>query len=273
MSEIEGVNSKMAARKSNKANSGEAIDIRPLEMREIVVKIVGTTPLIMNRKSEITLLTLLVGGKRKTGAERVQVKHDPIKEYRESMYVDPDPKGSTLLVFPAPGFKGAMCEAAKYVPGIAKTQVERLFRVEGYSTRIYGVPQLLISEVRSADMNRTPDVRTRAIIPEWCCALTLRYVKGFITDSGVANLIAAAGQICGVGDFRQEKGKGNFGLFSLVPEDDPEFKRIVKEGSRKHQEAAYRRPTFFDKKTAETFEMFLKEVAKRGRTDEVTHAG
>ena len=46
------------------------------------------------------------------------------------------------------------------------------------------------------------------------------------------------GLICGIGDFRQEKGAGNFGQFRVANEGDPQFARIKAEGGREAQDDA-----------------------------------
>ena len=71
--------------------------------------------------------------------------------------------------------------------------------------------------------------------------------------------------VSGVGDFRQEKGKGNFGLFDLVGADDPTWRRIAKAGVRDAQDAALNDPEFFDEESQELFTWFEEEINRRGR--------
>ena len=84
-----------------------------------------------------------------------------------------------------------------------------------------------MSITRSADKNRTPDVRTRAILPEWACKLRIAYTKPILREQAIFNLLAAAGLQSGVGDWRQEKGSGSYGAFKLVNADDPDFLRNI----------------------------------------------
>ena len=74
---------------------------------------------------------------------------------------------------------------------------------------------------RSADINKTPDVRTRAFLPEWATEITVRYARPTLSQHDIATLLLNAGMVCGVGDFRQEKGKGSFGTFAPTAEDFP----------------------------------------------------
>jgi len=76
-------------------------------------------------------------------------------------------------------------------------------------------------------MNKTPDVRTRAILPRWACRVSIRYAQPVIKLQSVANLLAAGGITSGVGDWRVEKGSGGYGTYQIVTDDDPEYLDIV----------------------------------------------
>lgn len=235
-------------------------------MTEIGLCLLGTSPMIFNRMSLKAQKELLlpVGAKNKA-SRRLTLKHEPLKEYRDSVYQDLSPEAPTVLCFPSPGFKGAAMTAALEVPGATKASVARLLQVVGFHTRIWGVPQLFMTGVRMAGINRTPDIRTRAIVPEWATVLTVRYPQNSLEAASVANLFAAAGQICGVGDFRQEKGKGAFGLFVIVNQDDPTFTRIMREGGKAAQKEALTNPKPFDTETATLWQWFEEELVARGR--------
>ena len=144
----------------------EAIEVAPLTVGRMTVWLKGITPLICNRMAEKAKRTLILGGGRKSKAEREQcLKHDPLDEFRNSM-IRRVGDGPTRVLFPAPAVKGAMAMAALETKGTSKTQIGRLAWVDGYNLDVYGVPQLHMGVVRSADMNKTPDIRTRAILPE-----------------------------------------------------------------------------------------------------------
>jgi hypothetical protein len=117
--------------------------------------------------------------------------------------------------------------------------------------------------VRSADMNKTPDVRTRAIVPEWACQVRVTYVQPLIRAQAVANLLAAAGITIGVGDGRPEKGAMSYGQFRIADKDDADFKRIIKEGGRKAQQAALDSPVCYDDETTDLLSWFDGERAQR----------
>jgi hypothetical protein len=209
------------------------------------------------------LRDLLLPRGRKGKAEREQtLKHDPVAEFRNSMSMRSG-KGPTRLVFPSPAVKGAVASAALETKGTSKAQIGRLVWVQNYSCDLYGVPELFMTVVRSADMNKTPDVRTRAILREWCIPATIRFVTPQLSEETIVQLLANGGIIIGLGDFRQEKGKGSFGQYEVVSETD--CADIVANGGMKAQDAAVENPKCFDPETEELLGWFNTEVDRRGK--------
>lgn len=227
--------------------------------------ILGTSPLVMNRMSQKVWFELLAPKGKKTAVEKASsLKHDPIKEFRDSPYRMMDPKAPTLLAILPTAFKGAMKTAALDTPGAKKAQIGRLVYIPGEQLPIYGIPKVFMAITRSADMNRTPDVRTRAILPEWACHLEVAFTKPILREQSIANLLAAAGFQSGVGDWRQEKGSGSYGSFKLVPETDKDFRRIVAQQGRAAQQKAMDDPQAYNDETAEMLTWFDSEIKRRG---------
>lgn len=244
----------------------EEVEVSVVELTQAstTFRIMGRTPLIFNRMAAKARRELLLPRGRLTAADKAaRDKHDPLAEYRDSAYQYKDDSKPTRLFVPAPSFKGAMMSAALDLPGVYRTQVGRLLWVEGYSVDIYGIPQLRMDIVRMADAKRTPDVRTRACLPEWACEITVNYSHPLIKDGQVANLLASGGYLAGVGDFRQERGKGNFGMFESVSENDEDWLRITTEQGRAVQDAALEDPEFFDADAEELFHWFVEERQRR----------
>lgn len=252
----------MATKKS--ADSGE-IQIIEIKTGTITVAVVGTTPLILNRIAEKAGHELLLPKGRKTAAEKASsLKHDPLAEFRASPVRLRDDNASTLLALPCTAFKGAMRTAALDLPGAKKSQIGRLTYIPGEFVGIYGVPEVFSTIVRSADMNRTPDVRTRCIVPKWAAVLSITFVRPIMREQAIANLLAAAGITVGVGDFRPEKGAGNYGQFEVVGADDPRLLEIMAAGGRAAQLEAMDNPEAYDEGTEELLSWFEVEVRRRG---------
>lgn len=231
---------------------------------EMTFAVLGTSPLICNRMSQKVTEILLLGGVKMSASEKgTRLKHDPIAEFRDSPYTSANPDNPTRLQLLSSMFKGAMRTAALDLPGTKKSQIGRLVYVEGDRVDVYGKPQLMMSVTRSADMNRTPDIRSRAILPEWACKITVSFIKPIIREQSVANLLAAGGITAGIGDWRVEKGSGSYGTYRLVSLDDPDFIRITKQG-RAEQDAALENPDCYDDETESLFSWFKTESVKRG---------
>jgi hypothetical protein len=244
-----------------KQESSEIV-IEQLKMGSVNVWVKGLSPLIYNAMSEKARQELLYPKGRKTSADKQgNLKHNPIEEYRNSVYRSLN-GGPTRLVFPSSAFKGAMAQAALDLPGAKKAQIGRLVWVEGDKVPLYGVPKMMMSITRSSDMNHTPDVRTRAIIPEWAAPVSIKFMKPNLNETMVGRLLEAGGILSGVGDFRQGKGKGNYGQFQICQEDD--IKNIIKNGSMSAQDAALTKPEFYDQDTEATYSWFENERKLRG---------
>lgn len=242
----------------------KTIVIQPVRRETISVALLGTTPLIYNRMTAKAKRELLFPKGRKTAADKAaSVKHSPLEEYRDSAYTVPD--GDTLLSMLATSLKGAMCTAALDQPGSSKAQVGRLVWVLGEHLRVYGVPQLHMGVVRQAGIARTPDVRTRAIVPRWALLAEISYVVPILSTTSVINLVGAGGQTAGIGDFRTEKGKGNYGQYEVVNPEDPRLLELIATGGREAQEAALADPECYDQDGAELLAWYQEEVVLRGR--------
>jgi hypothetical protein len=244
-----------------KAEAG-SLQIDALKQGRVTLRMIGTTPLYYNAMSLKVKHTLQAGGAKKTAAEKRELKHNPEDEFRESVYRQAT--GDTLLCFPAPGVKAAMATAALETAGVTKSSVNRLIFLPQQKISIWGKPYLKCDVVRSADINKTPDVRTRAYLPRWCAEVQIAFITPTLSVRSIVSLLANAGVVVGIGDFRQEKGKGSFGTFRVVGDgdDDSEWGEITQEG-RAVQELALFNPEYADEDTAALMEMFHAEVTRR----------
>lgn len=250
---------------ATKTASNETISIMEVEKVTMDFHVLGTSPLICNRMSQKVLRELLAPKGKKTAAEKAgSMKHNPVQEFRDSPYRMTGPDSPTLLGFLPTAFKKAMGTAALDMPGAKKAQILRLIYVEGEMLNLWGVPKLFMAITRSADINKTPDVRTRAILPEWAVKLSVTFTKPIMREQSIANLLAAAGIQSGVGDWRQEKGSGSYGAFKLVGADDADFNRIIATQGRAAQVEALDNPVAHDLETAELLSWFDVEMGRRG---------
>jgi hypothetical protein len=204
-------------------------------------------------------------GPKNAAQRQAELKHDPHEEFRASAYQFTDEASDTLLAVMASSIKGAMLTAALDLPGTKKAQIGRLVYVMGDLVPVWGVPKLFMSITRSADMNRTPDVRTRVIVPIWAARVSVRFVVPILTERAVVNLLSAGGTTAGIGDWRPEKGKGSFGQFRITNTDDAEFLAICAAAGRAIQAEAMADPIPYDAESEELLTWFDDEVVVRGK--------
>ena len=219
--------------------------------------------MFQNRMPAKVKQILLAGGRKKTRAERIEIKHDPLAEFRDSAEILRT--GPTALGVRVVAVKAAMATAALETPGLTKKSAERLLFMPGDLASLYGTPQLRMDVVRSADINRTPDIRTRCFIPRWGAEIEIEYIVPQLSVTSVVTLLCNAGVLVGIGDYRQEKGKGAFGSFRVLGEgdDDAEWDDLVANHGRKAQTAALADPEYADADTRDLMEFYRNEVLRR----------
>lgn len=252
------------SKKTKPAVKDEPLEVLELQKGRVSFCIKSLTPLIYHAVSLKARAELLIPHGRKTTVERQStLKHVPMEEYNNSVYRHRGDAFPTRLMFPGNGFKRAMMGAALRIPGMKKTETGQLLWIEGNDVSIWGVPQLFMAVVRSAGIDRVPDIRTRAILPTWAAKLTISYIKPQFSHKQVAALLAAAGLLNGIGDGRQEKGYGH-GQFEICDENDPAFKNIVANAGRTVQDAALESPVPYDVETEQLLAHYAAKVAEKG---------
>ena len=248
-----------------KAKTTAVETIEAIKTRRIIIKVVGTSPLIMHRFSFKARQELLFPSPKKNASERAgTLKHNVVEEYRECFYRNRNPKSAALFHLPNGTVHGALASAALDIPGATKASIERLTQVIG-NVELFGVPKLFMAMVRSSDMGRTPDVRTRPIFERWACTVEIEYKTDPLTDNQILNLLSAAGFLVGIGDWRRQKG-GEYGAFRVANANDADHREILKEG-RAAQQRAFDKPEEYDEDTSELLSWFTAEIARRGPDD------
>jgi hypothetical protein len=246
---------------AKKVTVSDTVEIHTLKQGRIKLRMIGQTPLYFNSMGAKAWRDLLVGSGKKTAAEKKEIKHNPEQEFRDSVYKKA--KGDTFLCFPAAGVKGAMSTAALETAGITKTSVQRLIFLPESQIQIWGKPYLKMDIVRSADMNKTPDVRTRAYLPNWCAEIEIRFVTPTLSATSIVSLLTNAGTVVGIGDFRQEKGRGSYGTFSVASSENMGDQQAIwddiTQDDRSVQELAMEHPECADEQTRELMQYIQEE--------------
>ena len=107
----------MVAKKNTEKEAG-GLGIEPLDQYETHVKILGTTPLIYNSMSAKAQQTLFLGARKKTAAEKKEIKHNPEEEFVDSCYEDGI--NGAHLSFPSTGIKRGPSISMSFFPLISR---------------------------------------------------------------------------------------------------------------------------------------------------------
>jgi hypothetical protein len=248
-----------------KTTKSAEIDVINLRRGEMTMWLLGDTPFYCNRLQEKAKRELLYPRGRLTTAQRAtHLKHDPVAEYRGSPYLRRG-VGETRIMMVASAPKKALAQAAIDMPtGVARAQINRLVYMPEEYIPIWGIPRLAMDVVRQADISRTPDIRTRVRIDHWASRVVIRYAEPMLNESKVATLLSASGMLCGIGDWRQEKGGGSYGLYHAVSDDDPALLEIIRTGGMEAQDEALANPVCANAETEDLLTWFLAERERRG---------
>ena len=215
----------------------EVIEIKPIEIAKLNIRIVGDTPLIMHAWSEKAKREMLEAqqGKKKGKAKE---RKNPVVDFINSMYwltekpdVDSDMKEEECeerfnkavvegakFGFPVTAFKQAAISAA-YRLGWSKDKMSLrgVFFIDSDENGMVEIKSD-VPEMRE-DMVKigmgTADIRYRGEFKNWYADLTISYnVNGNYDLNSIINIINAGGYVCGVGEWRPERD-GQNGMFHI----------------------------------------------------------
>jgi hypothetical protein len=98
----------------------------------------------------------------------------------------------------------------------------------------------------------------------------INFITPKLSQTAIISLLVNGGFTCGLGDWRQEKGSGNFGLFEVAESlQDARVQRLMAEGGRDVQIKALETPQFYDDDTERLYTWLNDEVMRRGKQDQV----
>ena len=208
----------------------ELIEIRPLELKQVKIKIIGDSPLIVHAWSDKAKRMMLEAqmGKTKTKAKE---KRDPFDEFINSMYwltevPESTPEAYNKAIkngakwgFPVGAIKQAANSAAyrmKWVKNQMELRGAYFLKSEfGEMAEIKGsIPEMREDMVRIGQ--GSADLRYRGEFKNWYMDFVLEYnASGGMGLEQIVNCINAGGFACGIGEWRPEKD-GSFGTYHVA---------------------------------------------------------
>lgn len=216
----------------------EVLEIRPIQIQKVALRLVGDTPLIMHAWSEKAKRMMLEAQMGKAKGKKKEAK-SPADDFIRSMYwLDGMPEyadsaseeekmqafmasieSGARFGFPVTAFKQAAISAA-YRMGWAKDKVSLrgAFFIDGDENgmiEIHSDAPKMREDMVKVGMG-TADIRYRGEFDNWSADLTVSFnVNGNYSLENIVNIINAGGYICGVGEWRPEKD-GQFGMFHVA---------------------------------------------------------
>ena len=217
----------MATKKAN----AEVIEIRPIEIKKVTIRIVGDTPLIMHAWSEKAKRMMLEAQMGIAKGKKKEAKN-PVDDFIRSMYwLTPMPEDGTMesfeeaiangarFGFPVTAFKQAAISAA-YRMGWAKDKMSMrgaffIDSDENGMIEIHSDTPEMREDMVKVGMG-TADIRYRGEFKNWYADLTISYnANGQYSLENIVNIINAGGYVCGVGEWRPERD-GQNGMFHVA---------------------------------------------------------
>ncbi len=203
--------------------------IMPLTRQTIEIKIEGISPLLICNFAQKTITEMEAAQTKGKGAVKGKKPPKVIEDcYNGARYLaaaDAMQEGGWDGVN-AVSFRAAMISACRLVDGLNMTNAKQMIFVEpdGYDenmtplVRIIGEPKMHRGTVRVGPQ-KTADLRYRPMYWPWAAMIRITHNPAWISAESLANLLAIAGEACGVGEWRPTAPKcftGTMGRWKLA---------------------------------------------------------
>lgn len=208
----------------------EVIEIRPIKIQKVNIRIVGDTPLIIHAWSEKAKRMMLEAQMGLAKGKKKEAK-DPVDDFIRSLYwLTPMPEEMTeegfqkavengaRFGFPVTAIKQAAISAA-YRLGWSKNKMENrgMFFIDSDEDgliEIHSDTPIMREDMVKVGMG-TADIRYRGEFRNWYADLCISYnTNGSVSLENIVNMINAGGYVCGIGEWRPERD-GQYGMFHV----------------------------------------------------------
>lgn len=217
------------------AKKQEIIEIRPIEMTQTQITIVGDTPLIVHAWSEKAKKQMLDAQTGKAKGRQKQ-KKNPVDDFIQSMYwLSEKPASFESPEESEAAFEAAIRNGARFgfpVTALKQAAISASFRKGwtkdkmslrgvffidggfGEFMEIKSDPPVMREDMVKVGMGAA-DLRYRGEFRNWRATFTLRYdANGQYSLQNIINIINAGGSVCGIGEWRVERD-GQNGMFHV----------------------------------------------------------
>lgn len=220
-------NGALKDRLTDGAADGDMVVIPRPNVIEFTIPIRGIAPLVISAMSAKVLQAIAGSGKGSRGSAKLKKAMDaPEVQYNASRYISTEGWDGVN----AASFRAAIIDAARMVDGVTMTALKQAVFIcadgqteEGVQlVRIHGERTMFSNVCRTKGRERQFCPRYRPRYEPWACHLRMRVNGHLLTRDSAVNLVALAGQFCGVGEWRPtatESKTGSFGLWEIGEQD------------------------------------------------------
>ena len=196
-----------------KTQGFEVIELPRPNIQQMTIKVIGISPLLMNKWSEKAMA--MIRDKQQKKAKAGREAKNPQADYEASIHHDADGD----YAFPSVAFKSAAVTAITQLPGsgITKVFARGAFHIEPEYVKIQGEPHMREDMVKVG--MGVADIHYRAEFTEWSAEIPISYNAGIISRAQLLNLFQLAGFSVGIGEWRPERD-GRLGRFRLAEENE-----------------------------------------------------
>lgn len=214
-----------------KKSTNDVMEIAPIKITNVTIRIVGTTPLIMHAWSEKAKREMLDKQMKVTKTKAREAKN-PFEDFIRSMYwltdmpTEMTPEAFENAInngarfgFPVTAFKQAAISAA-YRMGWTKDKMSLrgAFFIEGDENQMLEIKSdtpIMREDMVKVGMG-TADIRYRGEFRNWYADMTISFNEnGQYSLEQIINIINAGGYVCGIGEWRPERD-GQYGMFQVA---------------------------------------------------------
>lgn len=201
-------------KKEVKQLDDEALVIPRIEFKYAKIKLIGETPLLVQKFTEKAKKQMAEKHEKK--AKGARDSRDKEQEFRDSLYqIDKKTYG-----IPAAGIKNCAVSACRFIEGISMTTAKGAFQVvddlNGLVPLEGDAPVMDERIVRIGKFgNKVAMPRYRGRFDKWSVTFSVKYNSRIISAEQLANLYENAGFAIGLCEYRPEKS-GHLGQFKVA---------------------------------------------------------
>ena len=202
----------MVTKKTEEKTEAKEIVINPLLIASMKAKIVGISPILLNKMSDKDKQTMLDKQMGK-GAEKNKIRN-PTQEVEDKIHRMENGEVGIPIV----AIKKSMVEAAPLLEMEKKLVRGSLFIIADEGNLVpLKYKKMVVNEAitRDSGISRTPRTTFRPEFRDWSCEFNIKYNAKQVTPEQILNLLKVAGFHIGLGSWRPLTD-GSFGTFTVA---------------------------------------------------------